>query len=209
MKLKKTMIHQIHRPQLFLAAACLIAGCRTAPAKVSASVLDLSGIPPAGDCQKKDQTISCSSFDQGKGSDTTQPIEDKGLQVTWIGDLAQLYEYYETQLGHEFEEGHEFKDLSFESEQILVVTDEQSVSSGRKIRITKIEKDGDGYAVYVDKWAPKKKGSGCKSFSRAISRPYHMVRLDKVLSFHGEERPEIKLVPTQNYYKCPSGQLLE
>ena len=197
------------RQHLMLALGCLLGACRTDPANLSATVVELAEVPTELNCQKTDAGIPCVSFDQGKGSDTAEALEEKGLQFAWIGDLAQLYAYYESQVGREFEKDHVFKKLSFESEQILVVADEQSTKAGRKIAITRIEKDGDGYLVYVDKWMPKKKGSGCKSFSNAVSRPYHMVQIEKSLTFHEESRPEVKLVPTQKYYKCPPGQILE
>ena len=192
-----------------LAAVAIQLGCQTQSGRSLSSFVDISEIPPPTNCQSGSKTIVCTKFDDGRGSETAQPIADKGLNFAWIGDLAKLYEYYEIQLGKEFEKDHAFKNLSFELQQILVVVDEQSTKAGRKVLISKMEKDGDGYIVYVDKWAPKTKGSGCKSFSKAITRPYHMVQIDKKLSFYGDARPEIKLVATQKYYKSPDGQLLE
>jgi hypothetical protein len=210
MNVLRTKRLNLYFQQFTIVAACLFAGCRTDSSSVSATIVDLSEISTDQNCKLDEGNVACAKFDQGKGSETALPIAEQALQFAWLGDLAQLYEYYELQLGQEFEPGHVFKNLSFETDQVLVVTDAQSPKSGRKVIITEIQRDGDGYKVFVEKWSPKKKGSGCKSFSQAISRPYHMVLIEKSLTFGEEgERPEVKLVPVQRYYKCPPGKVLE
>lgn len=204
----------LHPTKGYLTAALLAfvagtSGCRTTAGMAKAQTFDLNAIPTNLGCQSGDGLMPCVSFDQGRGGDTSEPIEAKGLQTFWIGDLAQLYEFYEMQLGKEFDKEHSFAGLDLEVEQILVVADEQSLGLGKKIAVTKIEDDGDTKTVFVEQWIPTRKGSGCNFFSRAVARPYHMIKIKKELSFVDGRRPEIEINAKTKYYRCPNGEMIE